>query len=120
MDKKIYDITINKDISGAKDVIDKLMKQMGFMMTYTDPLEAIAKRGSVVASTFMGPLAGKNRIAVKFKLSFQSESNNKTIVVLLDVGSRLNKDLTMTSGATKQVLKDVHSTLMEGIRREGI
>ncbi|MCL1917595.1 MAG: hypothetical protein FWG14_04685 [Peptococcaceae bacterium] len=120
METKTYDITINKDISSAKDIIDRLMKQMNFTMTYTNSLEAIAKRGSGLATTFMGPLAGKYRIAVKFKLSFQSETSNTTTVTLSDVGSQLNKDLTMTKGTTKQVLEDVYSTLIEEIRREGI
>lgn len=113
------EIIIRKDLNGAKEVIDRLMEKMDFTMSYADAFEAIAQRGSGLASALAGPFAGKNNIAVKFRLSFR-EADGGTTLLLSDAGSGLGKALTFTGGATKKVLASVCSTLREGLGREGL
>ena len=123
MEIQAYEITINKDVSGAKEVVENLMKQMGFTVSYTNALEAIAKRGGAAASiatTFFGSLAGKDNVPLKLKFSFHDEGNNRTMVVMSDDKSGLSKGTTLTGGTTKRALEDVYSNLKEGIRRSEV
>ena len=120
MAKESYKITINTGVKTAKDIIEKLMVEMGFEVNYKTPLEMIATRGSVLAKTLVGPLAGKKGVSVKFKLIFQSESDNTTTVILSDAALGAGKALTWTGGTTARTLMDVYAALIEGIRREGL
>ena len=119
MAKNDYELTLNTDLNGAKEVIDELMGKMGFTLTYPSTFEGIAQRGSGLSSALMGPFAGKNNVAVKFRLSFR-EASGKTTVILADEGSGLGKALTLTGGTTKKVLEDVYNTLREGISRKSL
>lgn len=119
MAKKDLDLTIKKELNGAKEIVDQLMEKMGFTLSYSNSFEAIAQRGSGLASALAGPFAGKNNVAVKFGLSFR-ENSGKTTVILSDAGSGLGKTLTLTGGTTRKVFEDVYSTLKEGISRQDL
>ena len=119
MAKNEYELTMDTDLGEAKEITDELMGKMGFAMTYTNTFEAIANRGGGLSSAIMGPLAGKNNIAVKFALSFR-ENSGKTTILLSDSGSGLGKAVTLTGGTTKKVLADVYSSLKEGISRRSL
>ncbi|MCL1916822.1 MAG: hypothetical protein FWG14_00670 [Peptococcaceae bacterium] len=118
MARQEYEITINKGIDGAKDIVDKIMGRMNFKMNYTNTYEMIAKRGSTFAAGFTGPLV-KDFIPLKLKFSFNSENANRTTVVLSDVGSGFGKAVSFTGDASKRAINEVHTTLMEEISREG-
>lgn len=113
------ELIIKKELNDAKTITDKLMIDMGFTMSYSSPTEAIAQRGSGVSSAILGPLAGKNNVAVKFALTF-SESGGNTTLDLSDAASGLGKAITFTGGTTKKILADVYNTLKEGFSREGL
>jgi len=119
MGKNEYELTMDTNLNGAKEITDELMGKMGFTMTYTSTFEAIANRGGGLSSAIMGPLAGKNNIAVKFALSFR-ENSGKTTILLADSGSGLGKAVTLTGGTTKKVLADVFNSLREGVSRKGL
>ena len=58
--------------------------------------------------------------AIVLDIKLPDESGGNTTVILSDSGSGLGKTLTLTRGTTKKVLKDVQSTLKEGVDREGL
>jgi hypothetical protein len=117
--KNSYELILDADLNGTKEIIDELMQKMGFNLSYPNSYEAIAQRGSGVASALIGPFAGKNKIAVKFRLSFH-ESGDKTTVILADVASGVGKAITLTGGTTKKTMEDVYNTLREGISKKGL
>ncbi|GHU11157.1 hypothetical protein FACS1894185_3920 [Betaproteobacteria bacterium] len=119
MAKDGLELVVNADLNQTKEIIDELMNKMDFTMSYSNSFEAIAQRGSGLASAIVGPFAGKNKVAVKFALSYR-ESGGKTSVLLSDSGSGFGKMITLTGGATKQVLQDVYNTLREGISRKSL
>jgi len=114
-----FELAVKADLNTAKDAVDEILKGMGFTISYSNATEAIAQRGSGLASYALGPFAGKNNVAVKFGLSY-SEDGGQTMVAISDEGSGLGKTLTLTGGTTKKVLQDVGDTLRDGLGRKGL
>lgn len=110
---------IKSDLSNAKRVVDMVLEKMGFQVTYSNLTEAVAERGSGLATMVAGPFAGKKNLAMKIKLTFQ-ENGNVTNLFISDQTSGLQKTLTLTGGKSRKVMEDVMSELRSGLQMANI
>ena len=119
----LYDFDVKADLSSTVNFICEALDEMGYRKefgTYEEWTTITVSRGSKMATLFLGPLAGKKNIDVCFGIMCRENAEGNTEVGIGDMKSGFSKLMTLTGGATKKVLSEVHDNLIKLFLNKGM